>query len=73
MTTNYSQVETPMKTTSMQMSFPEAVFDSLCRNDLALQTDYCSSCLSGWSQMILEVKMLNVESWAGVVLCGLRL
>ncbi len=29
-TTNCSQVETPMRTTSMQMSFPETVSDSLC-------------------------------------------
>ncbi len=27
-----SQVETPMRTTNMQMSFPETVSDSLCRN-----------------------------------------
>ncbi len=32
--TNCSQVETPMKTTSMHMSFPETVSDSLCRNYL---------------------------------------
>ncbi len=29
-TTNCSQVKTPMRTTSMQMSFPETVSDSLC-------------------------------------------
>ncbi len=45
-----------MRTTSMQMSFPETVSDSLCRNSLVMQTDYCSSCPGGWSQMILEVK-----------------
>ncbi len=44
-TTNCSQVETPMRTTSMQMSFPETVSDSLCRNYLVMQTDCCSSCL----------------------------
>ncbi len=51
----------------MQMSFPEMVSDSLCRNSLVMQTDCCSSCPGGWSQMILEVKMLDVEvlSWCG--------
>ncbi len=72
-TTNYSQVETPMRKTSMQMSFPETVSDSLCRNYLVMQTYCCSSCLSGWSQTILEVKMLDVEAWAGVVTRGLWL
>ncbi len=66
-TTNCSQVETPMRTTSMQMSFPETVSDSLCRNSLVMQTDCCSSCPGVWSQMILEVKMLDVEvlCWCG--------
>ncbi len=56
--TNCSQVETLMRTTSMQMSFPETVSDSLCRNSLVMQTDCCSSCPGGWSQTILEVRML---------------
>ncbi len=66
-TTNCSQVETPMRTTSMQMSFPETVSDSLCRNSLVMQTDCCSSCPGGCSQTILEVKMLDVEvlGWCG--------
>ncbi len=66
-TTNFSKVETPMRTTSMQMSFPETVSDSLCRNYLVMQTDCCSSCLGGWSQTILEVKMLDVQvlGWYG--------
>ncbi len=65
--TNCSQVETPMRTMSMQMSFPETVSDRLCRNSLVMQTDCCSSCPAGWSQMILEVKMLDVEvlGWCG--------
>ncbi len=41
-------------------SFPETVSDSLCRNSLVMQTDCCSSCPGGWSQTILEVKMLDV-------------
>ncbi len=72
-TTNCSQVETPMRTTSMQMSFPEMVSDSLCRNTLVMQTDCCSTCPGGWSQTILEVKMLDLKSWVGVVTRGLRL
>ncbi len=60
-TINCSQVETPMRMTSMQMSFPETVSNSLCRNSLVMPkimpTDCCSSC--GWSQTILEVKMLD--------------
>ncbi len=51
----------------MQMSFPKMVYDSLCRNYLVMQTDCCSSCPGGWSQTILEVKMLDVEvlGWCG--------
>ncbi len=66
--TNCSQVETLMRTKSMRMSFPEMVSDSLCRNSLIMQTDCCSSCLwGGWSQTILEVKMLDGEvlGWCG--------
>ncbi len=56
-----------MRTTNMQMSFPETVSDSLCRNSLVMQTDCCSSCPGGWFQTILEVKMLDVEvlGWCG--------
>ncbi len=65
--TNCSQVETPMRTASMKMSFPETVSDSLCRNSLVMQTDCCSSCPGCWSRTILEVKMLDVEvlGWCG--------
>lgn len=54
------QVETLMRTTSMQMSFPEMFSDGLFRN-------CCSSCLGGWTQMVLEAKMLDVEAvgWCG--------
>ncbi len=59
--------QTPMRMTSMQMNFPETVSDSLFRNSLVMQTDYCSSCPGGWSQTILVVKMLDVEvlGWCG--------
>ncbi len=51
----------------MQMSLPEMVSDSLCRNCLVMQTDYCSSCPGDWSQTILEVKILDVKvlGWCG--------
>ncbi len=70
--TNCSQVK--MRMTSMQMSFPESISDSFCRNYLAMQTDCCSSCPGGWCQTILEVKMLDVEvlGWCGFT-HGLRL
>ncbi len=56
----------------MQMSFPEMVSDSLGRNSLVMQTDCFSSCPGGWSQMILEVKMLDVEvlGWCGYTWSG---
>ncbi len=49
------------------MSFPETVSESLCKNSLVMQTDCCLSCLGGWSQTILEVKILDVEvlGWCG--------
>ncbi len=49
------------------LRFPETVSDSLCRNYLIMQIDCCSSCPGGWSQTILEVKMLDVEvlGWCG--------
>ncbi len=40
---NCSQVETPMRTMSMHMSFPETVSDILSRNSLFMQTDCCRS------------------------------
>ena len=57
----------PDEDDEQQMSFPDTVSDSLCRNSLVMQTDCCSSCPGGWSQTILEVKMLDVEvlGWCG--------
>ncbi len=72
-TMNRSQVETPMRMTSMQMSFPETVSDSLCRNYLVMQTDCCSSCLGGWSQRSWRWRCWMWRSWAGVVTRGLQL
>ncbi len=66
-TTNCSQVETPMRTMSIQMRFPETVSDSLCRISLVMLTDCCSSCPGGWSQMILEVLGWCGYTWSAVV------
>uniref|UniRef100_A0AAY5K7T5 E3 ubiquitin-protein ligase parkin n=1 Tax=Esox lucius TaxID=8010 RepID=A0AAY5K7T5_ESOLU len=52
--TNCSHVETPMRMTSMQMSFPETVSDCLCRHSLVMETNCCRSCPGGWSQTILK-------------------
>ena len=71
---NCSQVKTLVKTTSMQMSFPETVSDSLCRNSSVVQTYSFISCLGGWSQTIPQVKKPDVEvlgwhgyTWSAVV------
>ncbi len=44
----------------MQMTFPKTASDSLCRNYLAMQTDWLC-------KTILKVKMLDVEvlGWCG--------
>ena len=42
---NCSHVKTLVRTTSMQMSFPETVSDSLHRNSLVVQTHSFISCL----------------------------
>ncbi len=57
----------PDEDNEQQMSFSETVSDSLCRHPLVMQTDCCSSCPGGWSQTILELKMLDVEvlGWCG--------
>lgn len=64
-----------MRMASMQMSVPEMLSDTLCRNSLVVQTDCCSSCPSGCSQTITEVNMLNVEvlGWRGYTWgCGCK-
>ncbi len=62
--TNCSQIETPIRTTRPSLRRFLTVF---CRNYLVMQTDCCSSCPGGWSQRILEMKMLDVEvlHWCG--------
>ncbi len=71
-TTNCSQVETLMRTTSMQMSFPEMV-SSLFRNALVMQTDCCCCCPGGWSGRSWRCRCWMWRSWAGVATRGLWL
>jgi hypothetical protein len=49
------------------VSFPETVSDSLCRNDLVVQTNSFISCLGGWSPTIPQVKKPDGEvlGWCG--------
>jgi hypothetical protein len=44
-----------------ELSFPETVSDSLCRNYSVVQTHGFISCPGGWSQTIPQVKKLDVE------------
>ena len=55
-TLNCSQVKTLVRMTSMQISFPETVSDSLCRNASVVQTHSFISCLGGSFQTIPQVK-----------------
>ena len=55
----------------MEMSFPEMVSDSLCRNSLVVLTHSFISCLGGWSQTIPQVKKkmdVEVLGWLGYML-----
>ena len=55
------------RTTSTQMSFPETVSDSMCRNYSVVQTHSFISSPGGWSQTILKGKKpdLEVLGWSG--------
>ena len=70
-----SQVKTLVRTTSMQMSFPETVSDSLWNYYFIVQTHSFIICHGRWSQMIPQVKKLDVEvlgwrayTWSAVVM-----
>ena len=67
MTPNCSRVKTLVRMTSTQMSFPETISDSLCRNSFVVQAHSFISCPGGWSQMVPQVKKLDVEvlGWCG--------
>ncbi len=68
MTTNCSQVETLMRTTSMQISFPEMVSDSLCREIIWLfklivaAAVWVSGLRWSWRWSMLDVEVLG---WCG--------
>ncbi len=64
---NWVSVRDPDEDDEHADELPWDVSDSLCRNYLVMQTNCCSSCPDGWSQTILEVKMLDVEvlGWCG--------
>ena len=66
-TLNCSQVKTCVRTTSTQMSLPETVSDSLCRNSSVVQTHSFISCPGDWSETIPQVKKPDVEvlGWRG--------
>jgi hypothetical protein len=63
---NCSQVKTLVRTTSMQMIFPETVSDSLWRNYLVVQTHNFISRTGYLSQTILQVRKPDV----GILVCG---
>ena len=71
-TLNCSQVKTLVRTTRTQISFPETVADSLCRNSSVVHS--LISCPGGWSHTVSQVKKLDVEvlGWCGYTefLCG---
>ncbi len=62
-TMNCSQAETPMRTTSMQMSFPETVSDSFCRNYFVFINSFLQQ-LSGW--LVSD----DFEKWGEDAGCG---
>ncbi len=70
---NCSQVETPMRTTSMQMSFPDTVSDSLCRNSLVMQPIVAAAVRVAGLRRSWRWRCWMWRSWAGVVTRGLRL
>ncbi len=74
-TTNCIQVETPMRMTSMQMSFPETVSDSLCRNYLIwlCKPIFAAAFRVAGFRRSWRWRCWMWRSWAGVVTRGLRL
>jgi hypothetical protein len=68
------QVKTLLSTMSSQMSFPETVSDSLCRNSMVVQIRSFISSPGGSSQSISQVRKPDVEvlgwcnyTWSAVV------
>ena len=64
-----------VRMTSMQMSFPEMVSDSLCRNSLVMQTNCCISCPGGWSQTIstalVDIPAVSMPSACSLKTCNI--
>jgi hypothetical protein len=66
---NSSQVKTLVRTTSMQMSFPETVSDNLCRNSSVVQTQFHQ--LSGWAGL-RRSRRRRSRVWRSLVGMGTR-
>jgi hypothetical protein len=49
------------RTTSTQISFPEKVYDSMCRNPSVVQIHSFISYVGSWFQTIPQLKNLYVE------------
>ncbi len=73
-TTNCSQVETQMRMMNMQMTLPETLSDSVCRNFFGYANRLLQQ-LSGWlvSDWSWRWRCWMWRSWAGVVTRGLWL
>ncbi len=71
--TNCSQVETQMRKTSMQMSFPEMVSDSLCRIIWLCKPIVTAAVWVAGLRWSWRWRCWMWRSWAGVVPHGLRL
>ncbi len=64
---------TPMRTTSMQMGFPETVSDSLCRNSLLCKSIVAAAVRVAGLRRSWRWRCWMWRSWAAVVTHGLRL
>ncbi len=71
-TTPYTlSMRTPMRTTSLQMSFPETVSDSLCRNSLVIKPIVAAAVRVAGLRRSWRWRCWMWKSWAGVVNEGL--
>ncbi len=73
MTTNCSQVETPKRKTSMQMSFPERVSDHFCRNSCLCKLIVAAAVRVAGLIRSWRWRCWMWRSWAAVVTRGLPL
>ena len=72
-TPNFCQVNTLVRMTSTQTSFPGTCSESLSRNSSVVQTHSVISCPVVWSQTIPQVKKPDVEILGLIQTSGLRL